>query len=187
MLPAPIYILSGTVTDGKDPFSDVTITYGGGNTATDGDGQYHISANSGVTITILEVTLSGYTVNEDLPMGFVMTEDKEQDFTMKADEEARSAVPYIATAIILLIAVLLIALILFFRRSYEVVKGEAVIGDDRAPRKKDYVFSLEGEPSGMVVYRIGEDGDWITPTLNEEGSYVIPKEEVIGKLTIEQH
>ena len=187
MLPHPVFILSGTVTNGTDPLSNVTITYNGGFTATDDEGKYYISSEGGTNRTILEVTLSGYTVNEALPVTFAMTQDRVQDFTMKADEVKQDMLFYYILALILLFTVLLIILLWFFRRSYEVVRSDSssIIGDDRARRKKEYVFTVEGEQPGQAVYRVGEDKEWRSLEPDENGKYIIPKEEVVGKLTID--
>lgn len=94
-------------------------------------------------------------------------------------------------AIIAVILVLLAALFLWFfiipyRRSYEIIKISStsdIIGKDKARRKKPYSFTVNGP--GAVSYRVGEEGRWITIYPNEEGEYVIPKEDVIDKITIE--
>ena len=89
--------------------------------------------------------------------------------------------------ILLLILGFAILLALYFARSYEVVRsissGTTFIGDAKARRKKPYSFSLGGA-SGDVSYRTGE-GEWKIIRPDADGNYVIPKEDVTGKLTIE--
>jgi predicted outer membrane repeat protein len=85
----------------------------------------------------------------------------------------------------ILAAILAGALLLFFRRSYEVIKATGnIIGKDRARRKRAYHFEAAG--TGTVSYKVGEDGRWKTLLPNSDESYTIPKEDVVGKLTIEQ-
>lgn len=94
---------------------------------------------------------------------------------------------YLIGAFLFLLAALLL-LLLFYRRSYEVIKVESTVvveGKDRARRKKRYDFTVEGGFSGTVSYKVGEEGSWIPLTPNEDGSYSIPKEDVIDKITIE--
>ncbi|MCL2032057.1 MAG: hypothetical protein FWG96_02120, partial [Methanomassiliicoccaceae archaeon] len=95
---------------------------------------------------------------------------------------------FIIILLIVLLAAGLLIFVIFYRRSYDVIKvghSEAIIGKDKARRKKAYRFSIEGAPSGTVSYRVGEDGMWKTITPDSGGEYVIPKEDVIDKLTIE--
>lgn len=94
---------------------------------------------------------------------------------------------YLIGAALILLAALLILLFAFYRRTYEVIKIEssvAISGKDRARRKKNYTFQVEGS-SVKVSYRIGENGAWKIITPDAEGRYVIPKEDVIDKITIE--
>ena len=88
----------------------------------------------------------------------------------------------------LILATLLLWLVLYKRRTYEVVKvghSAEIVGKDRARRKKAYRFTIAGGTPGTVFYRVG-DGQWkdIIPSAN--GEYVIPKEDVIDNLAIEQ-
>jgi hypothetical protein len=92
-------------------------------------------------------------------------------------------------ALIILAVLLLLFFVLFYHRSYAVVKVASsanIIGKDRARRKKPYKFSIEGGSSGTVSYKVGEDGAWKALLPDQEGNYVVPKGEVIDKLTIEQ-
>jgi hypothetical protein len=88
--------------------------------------------------------------------------------------------------IILLILLILILIMFLLRyRSYEVtmvVIFGTVDGKDRARRKKPYVFIATGE---TVTYRVGEDGAWKALLPEEDDRYVIPKKEVVDKITIE--
>lgn len=97
---------------------------------------------------------------------------------------------YLIGAFLFLLAALLLLLLVFYRRTYEVVKvtasEEAIFnGDDRARRKRAYSFTLEGS-TGPVSYMVGEEGQWKPLIPDRNGTYTIPKEDVIDKLTIEQ-
>lgn len=97
---------------------------------------------------------------------------------------------YLIGAFLFLLAALLLLLFVFYRRTYEVVKvtasEEAIFnGDDRARRKRAYSFTLEGS-TGPVSYMVGEEGQWKPLIPDRNGTYTIPKEDVIDKLTIEQ-
>jgi hypothetical protein len=75
-----------------------------------------------------------------------------------------------------------------FRRAYEVIKiasSAAIIGKDKVRRKTKYVFSIEGGPSGTVSYKVGENGIEKTLTAGPQGEYIIPKKDVVDKITIE--
>jgi len=76
---------------------------------------------------------------------------------------------------------------LFYRRGrLDVIKVQSsIIGKDKVRRKKAYRFKIEGEQKGDVSYSVGEEGEWKTLSPNSDGEYVIPKEEVIGTLTID--
>jgi len=92
-------------------------------------------------------------------------------------------------AMLLFIAVLLLILMMF-RREYDVIKlvsSAQIIGEDRVRRKREYAFTIEGGPSGTVSYRITRDGEWKEILPNADGTYVIPKGEVVGELTIKHH
>ncbi|MDR0309359.1 MAG: hypothetical protein LBH88_01180, partial [Candidatus Methanoplasma sp.] len=87
-------------------------------------------------------------------------------------------------ALIVLLSALLFWFFAFFRRTYEVIKVTGnVIGKDRAHRKRAYNFEAEG--TGTVSYKVGEDGRWKTLMPNADGSYTIPRGDVVDKLTIE--
>jgi uncharacterized repeat protein (TIGR02543 family) len=91
--------------------------------------------------------------------------------------------------VIILIAGILIWFILFYyRRYYDVVLtvSGTVVSEDRAHRKSEYNFVIE-VAHGAVSYLIGEDEKQIGPkTLlpNQDGSYTIPAEDVIGRIEI---
>ncbi|MDR1691046.1 MAG: hypothetical protein LBR42_04285, partial [Candidatus Methanoplasma sp.] len=90
--------------------------------------------------------------------------------------------------VLVIAAASLVWFLFFYRAAYEVVKvvsSAAIIGKNRARRNKPYVFEIEGGPSGTVTYRTGENGNAKTLAPGPDGSYEIPKEDVIGKLTIE--
>ena len=97
---------------------------------------------------------------------------------------------YIAGFVVLLAGLLLFFFVFYYRRKYDVVKVEGaavIIGDERATRKRAYTFTVEGGQVGTVRYSIGdkEDREWKTLSPNEKGLYVIPKCEVVGKITIQ--
>ena len=93
---------------------------------------------------------------------------------------------YIGTLILAFAAGLLILFFIFWRRYYEVIKPEAAIGAERAHRKSEYRFMVEGH-TGDMEYRIGEDKDaeWTTISPNEEGEYIIPRGKIVDKVFIE--
>ena len=105
------------------------------------------------------------------------------------DSSGKGGFPLWAVGLLLLIiAGFLLWFIFYYRRSYEVIKvesGPAIVGKDRARRKRAYTFLIEGSPSGTVSYRVGEDGERKPLSPNEKGEYVIPGRDVIDKLTIE--
>ncbi|WP_148305799.1 hypothetical protein [Candidatus Methanoplasma termitum] len=90
--------------------------------------------------------------------------------------------------VLLIIAGILLWFFLFYRRYYDVLKNESlnIAGADRVHRKSEYRFKVEGY-SGTIVYRIGDKEDvvWKTILPNADGSFVIPKEEITGDVTIE--
>ncbi|MDR0522973.1 MAG: hypothetical protein LBG62_00905 [Candidatus Methanoplasma sp.] len=97
----------------------------------------------------------------------------------------------IAAALLLLLLFLLLLFLL--RRRYDVIKVESelteIIGRDKAYRKSDYCFSVEGEPEKPVRYRVDDGRDeeeieWRAPEVRD-GGYVIPGREVVGDITIE--
>jgi len=91
--------------------------------------------------------------------------------------------------IILLILIgLLIWFLLFYRRYYDVIKVESaatIIGKDKAHRKSEYRFSIDGVFSGKVSYRVGEEGLWNALLPSTSGEYTIPKGEITDDVTIE--
>jgi hypothetical protein len=94
----------------------------------------------------------------------------------------------IGMILLLLIALLLLWLIFFYRRRYEVIKpetGAKVVGNDKVPRKSEYVFKIEGAPVVKVSYRVGESGQWKIIVPGPDGWYVIPKGEITDNVTIE--
>ncbi|MDR1690590.1 MAG: hypothetical protein LBR42_01940 [Candidatus Methanoplasma sp.] len=95
---------------------------------------------------------------------------------------------FIIGMLLLFLAGLFLLFLLFYRRSYEVVKispSEEIIGKDRAYRKRPYRVSIEGGLSGTVTYKVGEDGIPKDISPDQDGAYEIPKQDVIDKLTIE--
>lgn len=110
--------------------------------------------------------------------------------TFKEDAAAATGLSdrswYLIGAFLILLAILFIILIFFFRRSYEVVKlpPETISGKDKARRKKPYEFTVEGK-TGHVFYRIGDDGHWKSLLPDEEGKFVVPEDDVVDKITID--
>jgi len=83
--------LTGTVTSGSSGLAGVTITYTGGSTTTDAQGNYTISGlPHGSIISITGVTKSGYAVNESMPPAFTMTENKVQNFTIQSNSSGNT-------------------------------------------------------------------------------------------------
>ena len=78
----------------------------------------------------------------------------------------------------------------FARRGmYDVIvigSSVTINGKDKARRKRAYKFSVEGGTAGQISYRVGENGEWKTLSPGKDGSYTIPRKDVVDKLTIEQ-
>jgi len=91
----------------------------------------------------------------------------------------------IAAILLILLIGLLWWFLIFWRRYYDVyLQDVRMIGKDRTPRKKAYVFTIEGG-YGAIAYRVKEDGEWKQVFPNADGEYVIPKDEVIGDIWLE--
>jgi hypothetical protein len=93
----------------------------------------------------------------------------------------------IIASLILLFSMLLLLFLLLYLRAYEVVSADpslVLIGKEKARRRKAYTFSVKGGKDGTVSYRAGENGEWKPLFPDAEGNYVIPKEDVTGKLFI---
>ena len=103
--------------------------------------------------------------------------------------EEKKDSPVLWTAIILLILLgMLLFFLLFYRRKrYDVFMQEfsLIAGDEKAIRKKAYGFTVGGGYVGGVSYRIGEEGLWKMLLPDENGAYVIPREEVTGDIYLE--
>ena len=98
--------------------------------------------------------------------------------------------PLILGLIFLLIIIgLLLWFLIIRRRQYNVTKVSGgnvdIIGKDKAHRKSEYRFSLNGEFSGTVSYRVGENGQRTILQQNPKGEYTIPGKDVTGHITIE--
>ena len=91
--------------------------------------------------------------------------------------------PWGAIGIVILVfaAGFLIWFFLFYRRYYEVEMPEGVIGAARAHRKTEYRFGVKAY-KGNMEYRIGEEGEWKTAFINENGEYFIPKGQITAKV-----
>jgi hypothetical protein len=75
--------------------------------------------------------------------------------------------------------------VFFYIRTFEVV-GSGMTEKEKAHRKKAYTFAVGGAGyHGVVSYHIGEEGEWKLLVPNEDGSYTIPKKDVVGKIMIE--
>jgi hypothetical protein len=86
-----------------------------------------------------------------------------------------------------LLLLLLLLFLLFYRKKYDVIKveGANIIGDEKVRRKSKYTFIIEGGYAGLVVYRIGDEGEWLPLVPNENGEYIIPRGQITGNVTIE--
>jgi hypothetical protein len=96
--------------------------------------------------------------------------------------------PWLLVSIIILLASgFILWIVFFYRRYYDVVKpgNGRVIGNDKAHRKSEYEFTVEGRFSGKAVFRIGDDGEWTTVQPGPERKYVIPKGLIVDTVTIE--
>ena len=90
-------VLTGTVSVWNNPFEStplggVVVQYGGTSTVTDSEGKYVIAVQRGSVLTVTDVVMAGYEVDQLLPMVFTMTGDKGQDFTMSVDTGERFSV-----------------------------------------------------------------------------------------------
>ena len=88
---------------------------------------------------------------------------------------------------LLVLAGFLFWFLVFYRRTYDVIKITSSVeidGKDRARRKKAYRFTIKGGYSGTVSYKIGE-GEWKVLVSNEKGEYTIPRGEITDTVTIE--
>ncbi|MCL1811619.1 MAG: hypothetical protein FWG41_05330, partial [Methanomassiliicoccaceae archaeon] len=94
----------------------------------------------------------------------------------------------IIAIILLLLAGILLWLIFFHRRYYEIkIEGSSrIIGEERVHRKSAYTFAVEGGYSGIIVYRVGEDGEWRPLSPGADGKYVIPRNEVTDNIYLEE-
>jgi hypothetical protein len=131
------------------------------------------------------ITTSDYTVS--IVTGPV--KQIELFFSSDSGFDLGSILCWILAAIALIaIAATLIWYLLFYRRYYDVIKvaySVEITGKDRARRKHEYRFSINGEFSGTVSYRVGEDGEWKVLLPMPDGEYAIPKGDVLDDLTIE--
>jgi uncharacterized membrane protein YqiK len=96
---------------------------------------------------------------------------------------------FLVVIALLIIAGLILWFLLFYKRMYEVIKvghSAAIIGKDKARRKKAYTFTIKGGYLGTVSYKVGENGMWKALHPDANGMYTIPKGEVVDKVTIEQ-
>ncbi|MCL1978620.1 MAG: hypothetical protein FWG60_00450, partial [Methanomassiliicoccaceae archaeon] len=90
--------------------------------------------------------------------------------------------------LLILLAGILLWFILFYKkRRYDVYIQEfsLITGDDSVRRKRAYTFTAGEGYSGTVSYRIGEDGTWKLLFRNEDGTYTVPKNEVVGDIYLE--
>jgi hypothetical protein len=92
-----------------------------------------------------------------------------------------------AAGLLLLLLLLLLLFLLFYRKKYDVIKveGANIIGNEKVRRKSKYTFTIEGGYAGMVVYRVGDEGEWLPLVPNENGEYIIPRGQITGNVTIE--
>ncbi|MCL2318140.1 MAG: hypothetical protein FWC44_03705, partial [Methanomassiliicoccaceae archaeon] len=89
--------------------------------------------------------------------------------------------------LLLILAGLLIWLLIYRRKKYDVVKvgsSEEIIENDTVKRKQAYSFSLDGSYA-RVSYKVGEDGAWKTIIPDVQGVFTIPKGEIIDNVRIE--
>ena len=91
---------------------------------------------------------------------------------------------FIVMVLIILTAVMI--WLFFYRRYYDVLKPESVIGNGRVHRKSEYRFETAEGYSGKMSYRIGEDGEWKPLFPDKDGAYVIPKNEITDDIYLEE-
>ena len=119
--------------------------------------------------------------------GSVGTDVNKTDGTGGDADSGKSTKLLTAGLILLLFIAALLILFILFRKRYDVVKKDSIskiIGKDKARRKKAYTFTIDGGPTGTVSYRVAKDGEWKVLHPNPDGSYVIPKGEIIDVVTI---
>ncbi|MCL2145723.1 MAG: hypothetical protein FWH45_00870, partial [Methanomassiliicoccaceae archaeon] len=157
-----------------------------------------VSIPRNADVTIRAVADSGYKFEEWREGGTVYKTSDVTFYSVVDDiyadlyfSEDNTLLWWILGALLILAAGFLIWFLFFYRRTYEVIKvvkaesKAAIIGKERARRKRPYCFTIEGGSYGKVSYRVGEDGHWKDLIPDENGEYVIPKEDVIDRLVIE--
>jgi len=202
----PGFIITATADGGS------TITPSGSVGVKQGNSQTFVfSAISGFTITDVRIdgttlltqaqidlgtyTFTNVTANRSIEVrtiaGHGGGDDDDTDDTDPTDDtNPKKDLTYWILALIILavIAGILIWFFLYHNRKYDVIKVESSVkikGDERVRRKSTYRFSIEGEVSGTVSYRIGEEGAWKAISPDAEGEYVIPRGEITDNVTLE--
>jgi len=94
---------------------------------------------------------------------------------------------WVIALILLILICLLLWFLIFWRIYYDVVKPSNmnVMGDDKVHRKSEYAFTIDGGFSGVVSYRVGDDGERVIINPNAEGKYVIPRGTITDHVAIE--
>ncbi|MCL1978990.1 MAG: hypothetical protein FWG60_02390 [Methanomassiliicoccaceae archaeon] len=84
----------------------------------------------------------------------------------------------------ILLAGILFTAYFYGRRHHDVIIQErsAIVGHDKARRNREYRFSVRGEFSGAASYRVGAEGQWKLILPDEDGTYVIPRGEVVDDI-----
>jgi hypothetical protein len=126
-----------------------------------------------VAITSPEVPFNNVTESVYLELYF----SEESDFPW-----------WIVALILLILAALLIWFLIFYRRYYDVFIPESsgIVGKEKVHRKSSYAFTVTDGYSGAISYRVGEDGEWKRIFPDDEGTYTIPKEDVIDHIYLEK-
>jgi hypothetical protein len=129
-----------------------------------------------------EITFNDVTESKHLELYFI-----ENTGSIGAQSVLLEDSRLLIAAIAIVIAAIALAFVMIdYRRTYTVIIPEcsAVVGSERAHKKKEYRFATIDEYNGEVKYCVGEDGSWKTIVPNESGEYIIPREDVVGDLRI---
>ncbi|MDR2698298.1 MAG: Ig-like domain-containing protein [Candidatus Methanoplasma sp.] len=158
-------------------FADIVVT------ACAGEGYKFMKWETPATITTPEVAFGD--VAESLYLTLYFSEED----ALSAHSPDRGGLPWWVVVLMVLLALMILLFLFFYRRYYAVIKEETqsvfIIGKDRARRKSEYRFSVEGY-SGAMAYRIGDEGSaqWKTILPDAGGTYRIPKGVIVGTVFI---
>jgi hypothetical protein len=157
---------------------------------------------NGVPLSKEQIGL-GYYVFSDLKANHTIDVRSKTDLTPGGSEKPSTGQSEIEEAssndnpiLFWMIFVIIIVGIMFFfifyrRRSYNVaILGNAsmkMIGKEKARRKREYRFKIDGLTTGSVSYRVGnnENSPWKAVLPDKDMNFVIPKKDVVSDITIQ--